>query len=96
LKKTAADINLIMLGNDSNILSDMIFPDKPYCFFKDLCGEYPTAAGFALYLAFCILTMQTVPEGVVCHGNIPMEIKNILIYNHFQNINHSLIFVTRK
>jgi hypothetical protein len=97
------DVDLLILGNNGDAEYDKIYrqfissryTDKPYCFFKNLCGEYFTASGFALYLAFCIMTMQKLPEGVVCHGSISPEINSILIYNHFQNINHSLIIVTR-
>ena len=103
MPKSADGIDLLILGNNGDPEYDKSYrrfisshyPDKPCCSFKNLCGEYFTASGFALYLAFCILTLQTIPEGVVCQGSIPPEINSILIYNHFKNINHSLIVVTR-
>jgi hypothetical protein len=99
VQKSATDIDLLILGNNGDTPGDEIyrrlvskrFPEKPYCFFKNLCGEYSTASGFALYLAFRILAMQCVPEGIAGKGRVPAEIGSVLIYNHYQNINHSLI-----
>ncbi len=99
VKKSTADVDLLVLGNNGDTSGDAIyqqlvfksFPKKPYCFFKNLCGEYSTASGFALHLAFRILTTQYFPKGIACHGQVPSRISNILIYNHYQNINHSLI-----
>ena len=101
MQKSVDDISLLMLGSNGDVSGDEIyhrlasglFPGKPYCYFKNLCGEYFTASGFALYLTFGILTSQSVPEGITCHGHIPTKVNNILIYNHFQKINHSLIFL---
>jgi len=101
MQKSPADIDLLLLGNNGDAFGDKIynqlipvnFPKKPYCFFKNLCGEYATASGFALFLAFGILTSQNIPEGITCYGQVPKKINNVLIYNHYQCINHSLIFV---
>ena len=104
VKKSVADVDLLVLGNNGdtsgdgiyNRLISGIFKKKPYCFFKNLCGEYATASGFALYLTSGIMSAQCVPEGITSHGRIPKKINNVLIYNHYQNINHSLIFVEGK
>ncbi|MDR1156549.1 MAG: beta-ketoacyl synthase chain length factor [Bacteroidales bacterium] len=99
VKKSADDTDLLVWGNNGDTFDDAIyrrlisrsFPKKPYCFFKNLCGEYHTASGFALYLAFRILAAQCVPRDVTCFGHVPAKIGSVLIYNHYQNINHSLI-----
>ncbi len=98
--KTTSDIDLLVLGNNGDVAGDDIyrnliskrFPNKVYCFFKNLCGEYPTASGFSVYLTFGILTTGNIPEGVVHYGEIPRKINNVLIYNHYQKNNHSLMF----
>jgi len=101
MQKSATGVDLLLLGNNGDASGDEIykrlisenFPNKPHCFFKNLCGEYATALGFALYLAFRIMSLQSIPGGVVTHGLHPVKIDNMLIYNHYQKINHSLIFV---
>ena len=101
MQKNIDNIDLLLLGNNGDTKGDEIydhliksvFTNKPYCFFKNLCGEYSTASGFALYLSFCILAMQNIPEGVTSHGNIPSIFTNVLIYNHYQKTNHSLILI---
>ncbi len=100
MQKKDSDVDLLILGNNGDITNDQIyhrlvserFPTTAYCFFKNLCGEYPTASGFALYLAMGVLTMQRMSTGIVHHGKTPSAINNILIYNHYQNKNHSLMF----
>jgi len=101
VQKDAANVDLLMLGNNGDTsgdekyqyLSSTFFQGKPYCFFKNLCGEYATASGFALYLTFGILATQSFPQGMICHGQIPQKINNVLIYNHYQNNNHCFIFL---
>ena len=102
MQKSVADVDLLMLGNNGDVSGDEtyrrlvsnLFTGKPYCLFKNLCGEYATASGFALYLTCEILASQSVPEGIDCHGQVPKTINNVLIYNHYQNINHSMILLS--
>jgi hypothetical protein len=46
-------------------------------------------------MAARILKNQRIPSVAVLKGNSSPEIRNILIYNHFMNINHSLILVSK-
>ena len=93
------DIDLLIMGNNGDPSGDMVydgfcteyFPDKPYCYFKDLCGEYPTASSFALYLANGIMQSQKIPSQVSCIGQ-PDKFNRILIYNHQLGC-HSLIYL---
>ena len=59
--------------------------------YKQLCGEYPTSTGFAIWLGASILKKQQVPH-VVAPG-ASTSIKNILIYNPYFGKNHSLILM---
>ena len=101
MQKSADDVDLLLLGNNGDVSGDEIykrlitgnFLQKPYCFFKNLCGEYATASGFALYLTFGILVSKCIPEGITCYGQIPSNISNVLVYNQYSGTNHSLIFV---
>lgn len=98
-EKTSSDIDLLLLGNNGDASGDLMyrqlieyFPrNKGYCFFKNLCGEYPTSSAFALYLAFNLLKSQHIAEGIIHRGNMPGNITNVLIYNHYQKVSHSLM-----
>jgi hypothetical protein len=64
------------------IVESLMAPDTGIMRFKNLCGEYPTASAFALWLA--------------C--NLPgalSERRHILIYNNYKLTQHSLILLER-
>jgi 3-oxoacyl-[acyl-carrier-protein] synthase II len=95
------NIDLIITGKNGDINDDKIyeeanesvFKNKPSINYKHLCGEYPTATGFALWLAANIIKTNTIPSiaGNVLSNN---KLKKILIYNHYQNIHHSLFLIS--
>lgn len=94
-----SDIGLLLWGKNGDnrydgrydTLADAVFPHTPVATFKQICGEYPTAAAFATWLAVQILSGKEIPERVLPEeANLP---KRILIYNHFYNIHHSFILV---
>ena len=95
------DIDLVMLGlNGDNsfdgiyhYLIDNIFQKNSCSYFKHLCGEYHTSSSFAMCLAANVIKHQYVPEIIKLNEANDKPIKNILIYNHYRNINHSLILL---
>ncbi|MDD3876853.1 MAG: beta-ketoacyl synthase chain length factor [Bacteroidales bacterium] len=95
------DIDLLMLGYSGDNKTDSLytdlssghFPHSALAFFKHLCGEYQTASSFGLALAAEILRKQNVPDNVKVNKQSPKRLNNILLYNHFQNINHSLVLI---
>jgi 3-oxoacyl-(acyl-carrier-protein) synthase len=72
-------------------LPDTIFRNKPTFYFKALSGEYPTASGFALWLAATLISRQQAPDWFIPVG---LPLKNILIHNHYQNTHHSLFLIS--
>jgi 3-oxoacyl-(acyl-carrier-protein) synthase len=98
---TLHDIDLVVLGMNGDVNYDHIytqfaqrfFPDKSQAVYKHLCGEYHTATGFGLYIASGILKNQVYPEVLKLNSGSPEKMKNILIYNHFRNVNHSFMLV---
>ncbi len=98
----AGDIDLVMLGMNGDPVQDKIyhhimsnfFSPVQCTFYKHLCGEYDTAASFALYLATMIIKEQRVPAILKCNDRPVRKIKNVLIYNHFRNINHAMFLIT--
>jgi len=97
------DIDLVITGENGDAGEDKIydqlrqsvFAEKRLIQFKHLCGEYPTATSFALWMAANILKTGEVPA--VAGSNPGMQentSKKILIYNHYQNKYHSLLLVS--
>ena len=93
------DIDLLIDGRNGDAshdetdraLSAGIFQNKPGFPFKTLCGEYPTASGFALWLGATLLSAQRVPDWF---PPLHLPLKNILIHNHFQHTHHSLFLIS--
>lgn len=94
------DIDVIILGNNGDINGDavyneigkVIFTDNVKINYKHLCGEYPTSTAFALWLAASVIKDEKLPP--VLAEVSPKKIKKILIYNHYENIHHSLMLVS--
>ncbi len=95
------DIDLLLLGINGDSDQDPVytdfagkfFPGKSWAWYKHLCGEYHTATGFGLYIASGILKNQVYPEILRLNKVSPAGLKNILVYNHYRNINHSFMLV---
>lgn len=99
---TPADIDLIVTGRNGDIDHDEVyeevaaalFPEHAEASFKHLCGEYPTAAAFGVWMANAVIAEQQVPEAAVFYGKAPEQIKKVLLYNHHQGTHHSLVLLT--
>jgi len=69
--------------------------ETPIARFKHLCGEYPTASSFALWLACSFVSGQlTVPEHMIKKPGAALVYKNILIYNTHKTAQHSCMLVS--
>lgn len=94
------DVDLIITGrngdkkNDEvyNMLDANIFSGKETVNYKHLCGEYPTAVSFALWLALELIKNKTASQ-VLCKHPISGDVKKVLIYNHYLNTYHSLLLI---
>lgn len=99
---TPDDIDLVIAGKNGDVRSDEIFDQLQQSVFsknnfinyKHLCGEYPTSTAFALWVAANIIKTGTVPSVLEYKGSKENKIKRVLIYNHYQNIHHSLILLS--
>lgn len=97
---TAANIDLLICGrngdmkNDKlyNELQDTVFSNMQTVNFKHLCGEYPTATAFAMWLAANIIKTNSLPAAL--HSVATGEIKRVLIYNNYLGIHHSLVLLS--
>ena len=72
---------------------DMMAPDTTVARFKHLCGEYPTASAYALWLA-CNLP-PVLPGHLVKRLLTKKPYRTILIYNQYEFSQHSLILLER-
>ncbi|MCK9205456.1 MAG: beta-ketoacyl synthase chain length factor [Bacteroidales bacterium] len=98
-----ADIDLVVPGMNGDPCSDQVyhdifralFPNTPLACFKHLCGEYNTASAFALWMAAMMIVKRQVPPICLYQGGPPANLKNILIYNHFRNLEHAFILVSQ-
>ncbi|MCK9219800.1 MAG: 3-oxoacyl-ACP synthase [Bacteroidales bacterium] len=95
------NVDLLLLGLNGDSMKDRVyhelvekcFQNTSLGFFKHLCGEYQTVSSFALWLASMIMKTQNIPTPVRLN-HVPEKIRHILIYNHYQAINHSFILIS--
>ncbi|HRP55258.1 beta-ketoacyl synthase chain length factor [Agriterribacter sp.] len=95
------DVDLVITGQNGNVhedavyeqLAQTIFKGKSTARFKHLCGEYPTAASFALWLAANIIKTGEIPSCTLAMSNDKRP-RRILIYNHYQNTYHTLYLLS--
>lgn len=96
------DISLVITGKNGDAKEDKIyeqlqqsvFSNNPLIHYKHLCGEYPTAVSFALWMAATILKTENVPAVTGYNDSKENKIRKILIYNHYQNVYHSLLLIS--
>ena len=96
---TKNDIGLVLDSTSGNRTSDLPartvldqelkgIPSFP---FKSLCGDYPTAVSFGVWMAALILKEQRAPEWM---KDISFPLQHILVYHHTGASHHSFILVS--
>lgn len=98
---TLEDIDCVVLGNAGDHANDDVFlhlqehyfQHQIQTYFKHLSGEYYTASGFGFWQAVKIAHTQKVPD-IVRLNKVDRPIKKVLMYNHYNRINHSLMLVS--
>lgn len=91
-------IDLVISGKNGNYdtdailmaLEQSIFKNIAIVNYKHLCGEYPVASSFALWLAAKVIENGALPPVL---GKVDRAVKKILICNQYQNKYWSLILV---
>ncbi|MDH7463431.1 beta-ketoacyl synthase chain length factor [Chitinophagaceae bacterium 26-R-25] len=91
------DIDVVINGKNGDEQNDRVYEQleenilsgKTSITYKQWCGEFPTSSAYALWLAANIAKHQQLPA-----DKTNRSIKHILVYNHYQNIHHSLQLVT--
>ena len=98
----SGDIDLLIWGNNGDTKNDEIYSQLKQSVFsgiasinyKNLCGEYPVSTAFASWLGANIIKSNHIPDSLNPEGSINDKIRRVLIYNHYQNIHHSLILLS--
>ncbi|NCD69274.1 beta-ketoacyl synthase [Mucilaginibacter sp. R11] len=96
------NIDLVISGKNGDTPSDVaidelekgLFKNNPLIHYKHLCGEYPTASSFALWLASNIVKTGAVPAALAENKVTNSQIKRVLICTHYQNKYWSLMLVS--
>lgn len=96
------DIDLLITGNNGDVKNDAIytqlqqsvFSEIPSINYKHLCGEYPTSTAFATWLGANAIKNNHIPSALNNGHASSKKLNNVLIYNHYQNIYHSLILLS--
>ena len=96
-----ADIDVLLCGMNGDASTQDIYTPitenidtrTTIATFKQLCGEYETTTGFALWLACQLITRQEIPEVIVHKKGSSNSIKYILLCNHsvFRNVSLTLV-----
>jgi 3-oxoacyl-[acyl-carrier-protein] synthase II len=97
--KRVSDIDLVVLGINGDAQGDLVykslaenlFGNKAHAWYKHLSGEFFTSSGFGLWLSANCLKHKIVPPYVALNNNSAGELRNLLMVNHYQNKNFSLI-----
>jgi 3-oxoacyl-(acyl-carrier-protein) synthase len=95
-----SDVDALMLGYSGDANSDhwydnfakQLFPETGILSFKNMFGENPSASAFATWFAAQLVSGKAAPKLAV-QKHISSELKNILIYNHYQGNQHGLVLV---
>lgn len=86
-------IDVVLTGNKTLAIEKELFPTAEYSQYKTLCGEYPTSTAFAMAVGAQVLKGDLPTKTALgIHKKAP---KHILIYNNHQDINHSIILLSK-
>lgn len=94
------EIDLVLTGKSGDKRTDLrfdelckkSFPSATVGLYKHLCGDYPTASAFALWIAVRILKERHVPE-VITFNYSSRNVRNILIINSYLNTGYSVMLL---
>jgi len=94
--------DLLITGEDGDdrldpfyTAAEQLFPETTgIARFKHLCGEYCTAGAYASWLALEILQQQQIPDILVKRPAGSRQVRDILIYNTYRGLQHSLLFIS--
>jgi 3-oxoacyl-[acyl-carrier-protein] synthase II len=95
------DVDCVITGKNGDVKNDAVydalqntlFAGNEVINYKHLCGEYPTASAYALWLGTSIIKEGKVPVSLT-EVSTNKAVKRLLIYNHYQNTHHALYLLS--
>lgn len=96
-------IDAVVIGASGDKANDKVyeticsefFPDKNLAWYKHIFGESYTASGIGVYVGSMILQKGRISKHLLYrNAGENKALKNVLVYNHFQNKDHSLILLS--
>lgn len=101
---TIEDLSAVVLGLSGDRDNDAVYrqfvhevcPEKNIVWFKHIFGESFSASSFGVYVGATLLSRNVIPVHLLYNSETPVSApKHILVYNHFQNKDHSLILLSQ-
>lgn len=98
-----ADIDAVFIGKSGDKPNDevystnaqQLFPNTPLVWYKHIFGESYSASALGFYAAITCINNGSIPHFMLLNSKTDINNpKNILLYNHFQNRDHSFILIT--
>ncbi|TDE10295.1 beta-ketoacyl synthase chain length factor [Dyadobacter psychrotolerans] len=104
LKRNQVDpeqIDALVLGYSGDSRNDdlydnlhqRMFSHSSVYSYKNLTGDYPTSSAFATWLGVQILSGRHIPDQAMQLRKSEITPKYVLIYNHYQGVQHGLILL---
>lgn len=96
------NVDVVLMGRNGDQKFDKIYNDVEKGLFESvnivdyklLCGEYDTSSSFAMWLGASFLKNNKLPDFIELKKDVG-DLNNVLIYNHFRGVNHSLILLQK-
>lgn len=101
---TLSDIDAVVVGHSGDKDNDRVysqakeslFPNTPFVWYKHLFGESFSVSGLGFYVGATCLKNNNIPKHLLLDSEKEISNpKHILLYNHFQDIEHSLILLSK-
>lgn len=98
-----SEIDAVMLGLNGDLTNDLIydaiytkpFSKEPHLIFKHLSGEFFTSSGFGTIMASKLIKDNTFSNLLYRKYHPTNPIKKILFHNHYNNVSHALILLSK-
>ena len=101
---THDDLSAVVLGLSGDCENDAVYhqfmqhccPEKSIIWFKHIFGESFSASSFGVYVGATVLNRNVIPAHLLYNRETPVDApRHILVYNHFQNKDHTLILLSQ-
>lgn len=98
------DLSAVVLGLSGDCDNDAVYhqfmnevcTEKNIVWFKHIFGESFSASSFGVYVGATVLDRNVIPAHLLYNRETPVDApRHILVYNHFQNKDHTLILLSQ-